>query len=163
MWKPALLTSLPQRPQLFRAAVSEPRTSGSRAAADAASAAARTNATHFPDGLLVNGDLHCEEDVVIDGIVTGTIDMPANALTIGPKAQVDAKVFARDITVYGVVSGKVTATEIVDIRDTARVSGELAAPSVKLAEGARVNARVETKRVDAAVHVARYRMARNAR
>ena len=88
---------------------------------------------------------------------------PAHALIIGPKAQVDAKVFARDITVYGAVSGKVTATEIVDIRDSARVSGELAAPSVKLAEGARVNARVETKRVDAAVHVARYRMARNAR
>ena len=100
--------------------------------------------------------------MVIDGIVTGTIDMPANALTIGPKAQVDARVFARDITVHGAVSGKVTATEIVDIRDSARVSGELAAPSVKLAEGARVNARVETKRVDAAVHVARYRMARNA-
>jgi cytoskeletal protein CcmA (bactofilin family) len=103
------------------------------------------------------------EDVVIDGIVTGTIDMPANALTIGPKAQVEAKVFARDVTVYGTVSGKMTATEIVDIRDSARISGELAAPSVKLAEGARVNARVETKRVDAAVHVARYRMARNAR
>jgi len=156
MWKPALLSTLPH-PQTFLATVSEPR------AGAGGLAAARSSSTHFPEGLLVNGDLHSEEDVVIDGIVTGTIDMPANALTIGPKAQVDARVFARDITVHGVVSGKVTATEIVDIRDSARVSGELAAPSVKLAEGARVNARVETKRVDAAVHVARYRMARNAR
>lgn len=100
---------------------------------------------------------------MIDGIVTGTIDMPAHALTIGPSAQVDAKVFARDVTVYGRLSGKITATEIVDVRDSARVNGELAAPSVKLAEGARVNGRIETKKVDAAVHVARYRMARNVR
>lgn len=154
MWKPALPSSLPH-PQTFSATVSEPRAG--------AAPGARTSSTHFPEGLLVKGDLHCEEDVVIDGIVTGTIDMPANALTIGAKAQVDAKVFARDITVHGTVAGKVTATEIVDIRDSARVSGELAAPSIKLADGARVNARVETKRVDAAVHVARYRMARNAR
>jgi cytoskeletal protein CcmA (bactofilin family) len=156
MWKPALPSTLPH-PQTNFATVSEPR------AGAGGLAEARASSTHFPEGLLVHGDLHSEEDVVIDGIVTGTIDMPANALTIGPKAQVDARVFARDITVHGVVSGKVTATEIVDIRNSARVSGELAAPSVKLADGARVNARVETKRVDAAVHVARYRMARNAR
>lgn len=156
MWKPALPSTLPH-PHKHLATVSEPR------AGAGGLGGARTTSTHFPEGLLVNGDLHSEEDVVIDGIVTGTIDMPGNVLTIGPKAQVDAKVFARDITVHGAVSGKVTATEIVDIRDSARVSGELAAPSVKLADGAKVNARVETKRVDAAVHVARYRMSRNAR
>ena len=82
MWKPALPSTLPQTPQTFRATVSEPRAGGA--------AGTRTSSTHFPDGLLVNGDLHSEEDVVIDGIVTGTIDMPAHALTIGPKAQVEA-------------------------------------------------------------------------
>ncbi len=61
----------------------------------------------------------------------------------------------------GTLTGKVTATEIVDVRARRAITGELAAPSVVLAEGARVQARVETKRVDAAVHVARYRMARN--
>jgi cytoskeletal protein CcmA (bactofilin family) len=156
MWKPALPSSSSVAPQSFLSSVSEPRTGGRQALP-------ATGGTHFPDGLLVKGDLNAEEDVVIDGIVSGTIDMPAHALTIGPGAQVDAKVFARDVTVYGTLSGKVTATEILDIRDSASVSGELAAPSVVLAEGARVNGRIETKRVDAAVHVARYRMARNAR
>jgi cytoskeletal protein CcmA (bactofilin family) len=155
MWMLALLSPLAQTPQTFRSTAPDARVG--------AAGAARTSSTYFPHSLLVNGDLHAEEDVVIDGIVTGTIDMPAHALSIGPKAQVDARVFARDITVEGAVSGKVTATEIVDIRNTAQVSGELAAPSVKVADGAKVNARVETKRVDAAVHVARYRMARNAR
>ena len=48
------------------------------------------------------------------------------------------------------------------MRDGARVTGEIAAPKVALAEGADIQARVETRRVDAAVHVARYRMARAA-
>ena len=101
--------------------------------------------------------------MVIDGIVTGTIDMPGERADDWPEGAGRRQGLRARHHGAGRVSGKVTATEIVDIRDSARVSGELAAPSVKLADGARVNARVETKRVDAAVHVARYRMARNAR
>ncbi len=113
--------------------------------------------TRFPQGLMVNGDLTADEDVVIDGLVTGTIDMPSHALTIGPDAEVDARVLARDVTIFGTLRGKVTALEILDIRPSARVQGELAAPAVRLEEGATVHGRVETKRVDAAMHVARYR------
>jgi cytoskeletal protein CcmA (bactofilin family) len=119
---------------------------------------AAAQATRFPPASMLNGDLNADEDVVIDGLVTGTIDMPGHALTIGPGAEVDARVLARDVTIYGTLRGKVTALEILDIRPGARVSGEFAAPAVALAEGAQVQGRVETKRVDAAMHVARYRM-----
>jgi cytoskeletal protein CcmA (bactofilin family) len=88
--------------------------------------------------------------------------MPGFALTIAAGARVDARILARDVTILGSFSGRITATEIIDVRETARVSGEIAAPKVALAEGAEIQARVETKSVDAAVHVARYRMARSA-
>jgi cytoskeletal protein CcmA (bactofilin family) len=115
--------------------------------------------THFPRGLHVKGDLSADEDMVIDGAVSGgSIDMPSFALTIGPDAQVDARVLARDVTIYGTLRGKVTALEILDIRPGAKITGDFAAPAVALAEGAQVQGRLETKRVDAAVHVARYRM-----
>jgi cytoskeletal protein CcmA (bactofilin family) len=117
----------------------------------------QTPSTRFPKGLIVSGDLNADEDVVIDGLVSGTIDMPTNALTIGPDAEVDARVLARDVTIFGTLRGKVTALEILDIRPGARLNGEFAAPSIALADGAQVQGRVETKRVDAAMHVARYR------
>ena len=117
--------------------------------------------TRVPSGVVLKGDLSASEDLLIEGEITGTIDMPAHALTVAAGARVDARIFARDVTVVGALKGKVTAVEIIDVRDTATISGELAAPAVVVAEGARVQARVETKRVDAAVHVARYRMARN--
>jgi len=88
--------------------------------------------------------------------------MPAHALTIGERARVDARIFARDVTVLGTLAGRITATEIIDVRTGATITGEVAAPSVLVADGAVVQGRVDTKRVDAAVHVARYRMARNA-
>jgi len=133
---------------------------GSRASARPLSVvSAPAASTHFPQGLIVKGDLSADEDVVIEGSVSGgSIDMPSYALTIGPEAQVDARVLARDVTIYGTLRGKVTALEILDIRPTAKISGDFAAPSVALAEGAQVQGRVETKRVDAAMHVARYRM-----
>jgi cytoskeletal protein CcmA (bactofilin family) len=117
------------------------------------------DATHFPPGLNLTGDITADEDMVIDGHITGgSIDMPAYALTIGPDAQVDARVLARDVTIYGTLRGKVTALEILDIKAGAKLAGDFAAPAIALAEGAQVQGRVETKRVDAAMHVARYRM-----
>jgi cytoskeletal protein CcmA (bactofilin family) len=120
-----------------------------------------TPQTHLPTGLTLVGDVTATEDLVIEGELSGTIDVPAHAVTIGARARVDARICARDVTVLGSFTGRVTATEIIDVRDSARISGELAAPAVTLADGARMQGRIETKRVDAAVHVARYRMTRN--
>jgi cytoskeletal protein CcmA (bactofilin family) len=119
-------------------------------------------ATAMPRALSVNGDVAASEDLLVEGAVSGTIDMPGFALTIAPGARVDARVLARDVTILGHFSGRITATEIIDVREGARVTGEIAAPKVALAEGAEIQARVETRRVDAAVHVARYRMAKAA-
>jgi cytoskeletal protein CcmA (bactofilin family) len=116
----------------------------------------------LPRTFAVAGDVAASEDLVVEGSVSGTIDMPGFALTIAAGARVDARVLARDVTILGHFSGRITATEIIDVRDGARVTGEIAAPKVALAEGAEIQARVETRKVDAAVHVARYRMARAA-
>lgn len=121
-----------------------------------------SNATAVPRATSVNGDVAAREDLLVEGAVSGNIDMPGFALTIAAGARVDARVLARDVTILGTFSGRITATEIIDVRESARVTGEIAAPKVALAEGAEIQARVETRRVDAAVHVARYRMARAA-
>jgi cytoskeletal protein CcmA (bactofilin family) len=119
-------------------------------------------ATAMPRALSIVGDVAASEDLLVEGAVSGSIDMPGYALTIAAGARVDARILARDVTILGSFTGRITATEIIDVRGTAKVSGEIAAPKVALAEGAEISARVETKSVDAAVHVARYRMARAA-
>jgi cytoskeletal protein CcmA (bactofilin family) len=59
--------------------------------------------------------------------------------------------------VQGEVTGRLTATEIVDVRASGHVQGTIAAPRIVLELGGVVQGRIETKPVDAAVRVAQYR------
>ncbi len=110
--------------------------------------------------LLITGSIDTGEDLEIRGTVRGHIAVPNHCVRVESGARVEADVLARDLTVCGQARGKLTGTEIVDIRAGARVDGQIAAPRVALDEGAVVNARVETRSVDAAVRVAQYRKQR---
>lgn len=110
--------------------------------------------------VVITGSITTEEDLEVHGTLRGQLAAPAHCVRLEGDARIEADVLARDITVLGQASGKFTATEIIDIRATARLQGHIAAPRLVLEEGALVNARVETRSVDAAVRVAQYRKQR---
>jgi cytoskeletal protein CcmA (bactofilin family) len=110
--------------------------------------------------LVVIGSINAEEDLVVHGTLRGHLAAPGHCVRLETDARVDAEILARDITLLGNAKGRFTATEIVDIRPGANVQGQIAAPRLVLDEGAIVNARVETRSVDAAVRVAQYRKQR---
>jgi cytoskeletal protein CcmA (bactofilin family) len=66
-------------------------------------------------------------------------------------------VLARDITVYGQVAGQLIATDIVDVRPTAFVKGDVIARRLALDDAATFVGRVEPQHLEAALSVARYR------
>ena len=110
--------------------------------------------------LVIVGSINADEDLVVHGTVRGHLAAPSHCVRLEPDARVDAEVLARDITLLGHAKGRFTATEIVDIRLGANIQGQIAAPRLVLDEGAIVNARAETRSVDAAVRVAQYRKQR---
>lgn len=107
--------------------------------------------------LRIIGTVVADEDLEIGARIEGAVSAPGHAVVVGSGAKLDADILARDLTVHGAVSGRLTATEIVDVRATAQVHGTIAAPRVVLEEGGLVHGRIETKPVDAAVRVAQYR------
>ncbi len=121
---------------------------------------ADTRPSVFGPTIVVTGSISAEEDLEIHGTLRGHLAAPDHCVRLEADAQIEADVLARDITVLGQAVGKFTATEIVDIRSGARVQGQIAAPRLVLDEGALVNAKVETRSVDAAVRVAQYRKQR---
>jgi cytoskeletal protein CcmA (bactofilin family) len=123
---------------------------------------APVHTTTIPTACNVRGQLIAQEDLLIEGAIDGEIEAPGHAVAVDAAASVNATVFARDVTIHGTLVGKVTAVEIVDIRDGATVAADIVAPCVLLADGAVFNGRIEMKRADAAVRVARYRMERKA-
>ena len=129
------------------------------AAAEAAPAPAHHKRRHTPrtggktvnigKSVIIKGELNGSEDLTIEGQVEGKIELRQNVLTIGPNGKIKAQVFAKSVIILGEVTGNVTATEKVDIRDNGSVDGDIAAPRVAIAEGAHFRGSIDMQRAGA--------------
>ena len=100
--------------------------------------------------VVIKGELNGSEDLTIEGQVEGTIQLRDHVLTIGPNGKIKAQVFAKSVIVLGEVTGNVTASEKVDIRDKGSVDGDIISPRVAIAEGAHFRGSVDMQRKGAA-------------
>jgi cytoskeletal protein CcmA (bactofilin family) len=96
--------------------------------------------------VVIKGELSGSEDLTIEGNVDGRIELKENTLTIGPNGKIRAEVFAKQVIVLGEVTGNVTASEKVDIRDNGSVDGDVTAPRVAIAEGAHFRGAIDMQR-----------------
>ena len=96
--------------------------------------------------VVIKGELTGSEDLTIEGHVEGTIQLRDHVLTIGPNGRIKAQVFAKSLVVLGEVTGNVTASEKVDIRDNGSVDGDIISPRVAIAEGAHFRGSVDMQR-----------------
>ena len=96
--------------------------------------------------VVIKGELSGSEDLTIEGHVEGKIELKDHALTIGPNGRIRAQVFAKSVIVLGEVTGNVTASEKVDIRDGGSVDGDIVSPRVAIAEGAHFRGSVDMQK-----------------
>ncbi|HUE85317.1 MAG TPA: polymer-forming cytoskeletal protein [Vicinamibacterales bacterium] len=94
----------------------------------------------------IEGRVMSAEDLVIDGQVDGSIELPDHNLTIGPNGEIRADLSARHISISGTVTGNVTALERLELLETGTVSGNISTPRLLMADGAVVTGRVEAGR-----------------
>jgi cytoskeletal protein CcmA (bactofilin family) len=100
--------------------------------------------------VVIKGELNGSEDLTIEGHVEGTIQLRDHVLTIGPNGKIKAQVFAKAVIVLGEVTGNVTASDKVDIRDNGSVDGDIISPRVAIAEGAHFRGSVDMKKAGGA-------------
>lgn len=100
----------------------------------------------------IDGDLRGEEDLIIEGNVTGTVHLKDNNLTVGPNGKVRADVYAHSVFVDGTVEGDLYGSERIAIRKTGNVRGNVVSPRVGLDDGAKFKGSIEMdqQQVDAA-------------
>ena len=96
--------------------------------------------------VVIKGELNGSEDLTIEGHVEGTIQLREHVLTIGPNGKINAQVFAKSVIVLGEVTGNVTASDKVDIRDNGSVDGDIVSPRVAIAEGAHFRGSIDMQR-----------------
>ena len=91
----------------------------------------------------IDGDVKGGEDLLIEGDVSGTVELKNSNLTVGKEGKVRADIYARSITVEGTTEGDLFASERIAIRSNANVRGNLLAPRISLEDGARVKGSIE--------------------
>ena len=75
--------------------------------------------------VVVKGELSGSEDLYVDGEVEGSISLNGQSLTIGPNGHVRANIEARNVIVHGHLDGNMRASERVDLRKSAALSGDI--------------------------------------
>ena len=98
--------------------------------------------TFFGSNISIEGTITGSEPVVVEGAIKGTIHLTAD-LRIGTKARVEATVHARNVTVEGKVNGDVSADDRVELVANSTVEGNIKAPKIVVAEGARFRGNVD--------------------
>lgn len=93
--------------------------------------------------VVVKGELSGSEDLYVDGQVEGSIALKNNVLTVGPHGQVKASVEAKGVVVQGKLEGNVLATERVDLRKSAVVTGDITTQRIAIEEGAYLKGKVD--------------------
>src|ERR1700731_2648871 len=99
--------------------------------------------------VVIKGELSGSEDLYIDGQVEGTIALKTNSLTVGPNGQVKAGVEAKIVVVQGKLEGNIQASERVELRKSAVVTGDITTQPLSIEEGASLKGKVDAQRADA--------------
>src|SRR3954453_19247331 len=107
-------------------------------------------AVNIGKSVVIKGELNGSEDLTIEGQVEGKIELRQNVLTIGANGKIKAQVFAKSVIILGEVTGNVSASDKVDIRDNGSVDGDIAAPRVAIAEGAHFRGSIDRQKTGSA-------------
>lgn len=113
--------------------------------------------THIGPSVVFDGTLATDEDIVIDGHLTGSLHARGAGLTVGRSARLDAVLRASRVVVFGTVRGTISASERIELAASAVVTGDISATQVVIADGACFNGRVDMGRRTIAARVAQYK------
>ena len=94
--------------------------------------------------IVIKGNITAGEDLIISGKVEGSIAVDGHSVIVRQGAEVVADVHAKAIVVAGQVLGALKGDDAIELQTSAEVEGELAAPVLKVHEGAVFNGKAET-------------------
>jgi len=101
---------------------------------------------HLGKSVVIKGELSGSEDLYVDGNVEGSIELRNHSLTVGPNGNVKANVSAKAVVIQGKVDGSVNASERVELRKSAVVTGDLTTQRIAIEEGAILKGKVDIQK-----------------
>jgi cytoskeletal protein CcmA (bactofilin family) len=100
------------------------------------------NGTFFGPNVTIDGTVTGSEPVLIEGTIHGKINL-SGELRIGTKARIEATVHAKNVIVEGKLTGDISADDRVELVASSTVDGNIKAPKIIVAEGAKFRGNVD--------------------
>jgi cytoskeletal protein CcmA (bactofilin family) len=91
----------------------------------------------------IKGELTGNEDLTIEGKVEGKVFLKDHNLTVGANGKIVAEIQAKTVMVLGEVTGNITADDKVEVAATGTMRGDIQAPRVVLADGAKFKGAID--------------------
>jgi cytoskeletal protein CcmA (bactofilin family) len=106
-------------------------------------------------GTVIKGDIQSDGDFRVDGTLIGSIHSKGK-IVIGSTGNVDGEVVCRNADISGQVKAQLTVSELLTLKATAKLSGEITTNKLSIEPGARFsgtcNMSEKGTRVDKAAH-----------
>jgi cytoskeletal protein CcmA (bactofilin family) len=96
--------------------------------------------------VFIKGELTGDEDLTIEGRVEGKIELKDHNLVIGPNGKINAEINAKNVTVIGSVVGNISASEVVEIKSSGSVMGDIKSVRISIADGAHFKGSVDMQK-----------------
>lgn len=89
-------------------------------------------------GTAVGGKIKCDSDIRIDGVISGDLVCTARVI-IGPTGVIEGNVTCQSAVIEGRYKGNIKVAELLILRETAVVEGEVSAQKIQMQAGAVFN------------------------
>jgi cytoskeletal protein CcmA (bactofilin family) len=93
--------------------------------------------------LRIKGQISGNEDLVVDGIVNGPIQLAAGSLTVGEKGNVTGDIAAREVVIHGSVTGNLQVSDRVEIKTSGSLVGDVETARIIINDGAHFKGSIE--------------------
>ncbi|MFI5150749.1 MAG: polymer-forming cytoskeletal protein [Bacteroidia bacterium] len=86
-------------------------------------------------GTIIEGDIKSNGDIRIDGQIKGSINVKGK-LVVGSTGTIDGEVVCQNADISGTLRAKVTVSELLSLKSTAKLSGDLVTNKLSIEPGA---------------------------
>ncbi len=87
-------------------------------------------------GTDITGDIKSNGDIRIDGSLTGNLNTRGKVV-IGPSGKVNGEVICKNSEVSGVVEGRISVSQLLNLKASSRITGDIATSKLSIEPGAR--------------------------
>lgn len=98
--------------------------------------------TKIGSTVVIDGNVSCEEDIAIEGVLKGGIVTTAD-IYVESGGTIEAQVETRNIQIEGTLVGNVEATERFVLMPGGTMLGDVKAPRVVISDGAKFKGNIE--------------------